>query len=261
MPFHTHAFARRGISRFRTFGRARLLLVAGLLAGTLLAEHGTATDAPRSPDGALTAEQAGNLVRQSTGAIALDSLTSLSPDAALQLASHPGGLSLDGLTSVDPPLARVLAMHGWLAGVDGGLIDANAVLQKMDGLFSVDGNGAVNVQALLDRIESLRTDLPMAQAGADADTVPGEGDPWLSLGGLKTISSGVAGVLAMHHGPLLLDGLAELSPEVARALATHSGELSLAGLTSLSDDARAALAAHDGPVVLPDALLTTASGG
>ena len=102
---------------------------------------------------------------------------------------------------------------------------------------------------------------PRGVCGADADTVPGEGDPWLSLGGLKTISSGVAGVLAMHHGPLLLDGLAELSPEVARALATHSGELSLAGLTSLSDDARAALAAHDGPVVLPDALLTTASGG
>jgi hypothetical protein len=152
-----------------------------------------------------------------------------------------------------------LAMHGRMDGVDPDSLDMDAVLAKLNGLFA-DG-GEVDLDGLVDGIESLLADLPTAADGDDADgAAPGKSDPWLSLGGLKTLSPGVASALAMHDGPLLLDGLTGLSPEVAAALATHSGELSLTGLTSLSGDAREALASHDGPVVLPDALVN-ASGG
>jgi len=240
------------------FDRVWLIVLASLCCGGF-ADAVTAADAGGSAATPLTAEQASDLVSKADGVIALDSLKSLAADTAIQLATHDQGLSLDGLSSLDAATAQALAMHGRMDGVDPDSLDMDAVLAKLNGLFA-DG-GEVDLDGLVDGIESLLADLPTAADGDDADgAAPGTSDPWLSLGGLKTLSPGVASALAMHDGPLLLDGLTELSPEVAAALATHSGELSLTGLKSLSGDAREALAAHDGPVVLPDALVTTSGG-
>jgi hypothetical protein len=234
-----------------------------MLAGVCgcLADAVPAADAGGSATAPLTAEQASDLVSKATGAIALDSLATLTADAALRLAGHDQGLSLDGLSSLDTAAAQALAMHGRLDDVDPASVDIDAILAKLNGLFADGGDGEADLDGLLNGIESLLADLPTADGGDDAAGADaGASDPWLSLGGLKTISPGVASALAMHDGPLLLDGLTEISPEVARSLATHSGELSLAGLKSLSAAARATLATHEGPVVLPDALVT-ASGG
>jgi len=226
-----------------------------------LADGVPAADAGGSATAPLTAEQASDLVSKAEGVIALDSLATLTPAAALRLAGHDQGLSLDGLSSLDTSAAQALAMHGRLDDVDPASVDIDATLAKLNGLFADGGGGEADLDGLLNGIESMLADLPTADGGDDAAGADaGARDPWLSLGGLKTISPGVASALAMHDGPLLLDGLTEISPAVARSLATHSGELSLAGLKSLSDAARASLATHDGPVVLPDALVT-ASGG
>ena len=232
----------------------RLLVVAAFCGG--FADAATAADTGGAATAPLTVEQASELVSTSDGVIALDSLGSLTPEAALQLSVHDHGLSLDGLASLDAATARVLAMHGRMEGVDPNSLDSDAILAKLDGLYAEGGDGEVNLDGLLDGIESLLADLDANTDGADSE----ESDPWLSLGGVKALSPDVAAALAMHDGPLLLDGLTVLSPDVAGSLATHSGELSLTGLESLSDEARAALAMHDGPVVLPDALVT-ASGG
>ena len=232
-----------------------------VLASVCFADAMPAANAGGSATPPLTAEQASDLVSKANGTIALDSLAALTPEAALRLAGHDQGLSLDGLSSLDTAAAQALAMHGRLDDVDPASVDIEAILAKLNGLFADGGDGEADLDGLLNGIESLLADLPTADGGDDAaEADAGASDPWLSLGGLKTISPGVASALAMHDGPLLLDGLTEISPEVARSLATHSGELSLAGLKSLSDAARASLATHDGPVVLPDALVT-ASGG
>ena len=261
---HRHSSTRRISVRDRASRHIGLLVVAGVLfvcGRDAVTAADTTASAPGPSTTSLTPEQAGDLVSSANGTIALDAVTSLSPEAAIQLAANEGGLSLDGLSSLDAAVAQALAMHGRLDGVDPDSIDIDAVLAKLGGLFAVDGDGEMDVDGLLNGIESLLTDLPAEATGDDADgAAPDASDPWLSLGGLKTITPGVAAALAMHDGPLLLDGLTTITPDVAGALATHSGELSLAGLQSLGADARAALASHDGPVVLPDALVN-ASGG
>ena len=204
----------------------------------------------------LSAAKAAELASQAEGVIGLDSVVQLAPDAALQLARHANGLSLDGLQTVDAATARALAMHGRLDHIDqDDELDVDTILQKIDACFATSTGEALNGEDL----DAVLADLAgspddAAEGGADEAA----SDPWLSLGGLRTISPEAASALAMHDGPLLLDGLATISTDVARSLATHSGELSLAGLTRLSDDARAALEEHDGPVTLPDALVSTA---
>ena len=258
-PSHTLPTRRFGSTACWAFGLSRWLMLVGVCG--CLADGVPAADAGGSATAPLTAEQASDLVSKATGAIALDSLATLTADAALRLAGHDQGLSLDGLSSLDTAAAQALAMHGRLDDVDPASVDIDAILAKLNGLFGDGGDGEVDLDGVLNGIESLLADLPTDTDGEDAaGAADGGSDPWLSLGGLKTLSPGVASALAMHDGPLLLDGLTEISPEVARSLATHSGELSLAGLKSLSDAARAALATHEGPVVLPDALVTTSGG-
>jgi len=209
----------------------------------------------------LSAAEAADLASRAEGLIGLDAVTQLSPDAALQLARHTQGLSLDGLPTVDAATARALAMHGRLDRFDQDAeFDVGGILEKIDAYFASSTGEELDVadiDALLANLAGPpdeETDTGSDATGSDA----AEADPWLSLGGLQTISPEVASALAIHDGPLLLDGLTMISTEVASSLATHSGELSLAGLTQLSDDARAALAEHDGPVTLPDALVSAA---
>lgn len=243
-----------------TPGRMGLLLISSLWAGGCAAAV-IAADATVPATVSLSAKQASELVSDAKGVIALDSLENLSPDVALRLAMHDRGLSLDRLSSLDAATARALALHGRLSGVEPNALDTDAVLAKLERLFADEGDRDRNLDGIRDGIESLLADLPKRADGDQDDGVDaGESDPWLSLGGLKTLSPEVASVLALHDGPLLLDGLADIPPDVARGLARHAGELSLAGLTSLSDEAREALATHEGPVVLPDALLTVSSG-
>jgi len=234
-------------------------LSASMLVGLVLSTGGALRPAAGVDPASMTtlsAAEAADLASHTEGLIGLDTVTQLAPDAALQLARHSQGLSLDGLQAVEAATARALAMHGRLDRFDQDTeFDVGNILEKIDAYFASYTGEEVNV----DDIDALLANLAgpsddETDSGADAANA----DPWLSLGGLQTISPDVASALAMHDGPLLLDGLTTISTEVASSLATHSGELSLAGLTQLSDDVRAALAEHDGPVTLPDALVSAA---
>ena len=234
-------------------------LSASMLVGLVLSTGGALRPAAGVDLASLTtlsAAEAADLASRAEGLIGLDAVRQLAPDAALQLARHTQGLSLDGLPTVDAATARALAMHGRLDRFDQDAeFDVGGILEKIDAYFaSSTGEGleVADIDALLANLAGPPDD------GTDAGSDAAEADPWLSLGGLQTISPEVASALAIHGGPLLLDGLTTISTEVASSLATHSGELSLAGLTQLSDDARAALAEHDGPVTLPDALVSAA---
>lgn len=227
--------------------------VVGVVSATLLTLAGTQPQAAEPTT--LTSAEATSLVSAASGALVLDSVTSLPPDAALGLARQQNGLSLDGLARLDAATARALALHGRLSEEGSPDFDAEALLEQLGGLFTSGEDGGPDLEGLEAMVSSL---VPEAAAPPAEDAE--DRDPWLSLGGLRTLSADVAAALAVHTGPLLLDGLQSLSESTARALAAHSGELSLAGLTSISPEVRAALEDHDGPVVLPDSLLTPPDG-
>lgn len=228
-------------------------MVVGVLSAIWLTTAGTQPQAAEPK--ALTAVEATSLVAAATGALVLDSVTTLPPDAALGLARQQNGLSLDGLPQLDAAAARALALHGRLPAEGNPDLDAAALLEQLGGLFTSGEGGGPDLEGLEAMVATLVPEAATPPAEGDADR-----DPWLSLGGLRTLPADVAAALAVHTGPLLLDGLQTLSEETARALAAHAGELSLAGLTSLSPEARTALEEHDGPVVLPDSLLAAPGG-
>ena len=79
----------------------------------------------------------------------------------------------------------------------------------------------------------------------------------LKFAKLTTVPDDVAKALASHKGKLDLSGVQSLSAEAAKAFATHEGELKLDGLKEISDEAAKALSQAVGSVSMGS--LATAS--
>lgn len=253
LPLHTLPLWSVAVARARRSRDGRNQGVVVVLAVWLIAATVSVSEAT-TPE-TLTAVEAADQVSSAEGALVLDNVTALPADAALALARQQNGLSLDGLAALDAATARALALHGRLPKEGQPDLDADALLAQLGDLFASGADGGPDFEGLDAMVASL-----LPEGNESTAELDDERDPWLSLGGLRSLSPDVAAALAVHTGPLLLDGLQSLTEEAARALAAHVGELSLAGLTSLSAEARTALEDHDGPVVLPDALLAADDG-
>jgi len=157
----------------------------------------------------------------------LESITTMSPEAAAVLASSRADLVLNGLTALSPEVAEALARHErWLS---------------LDGVTSLSGEAAEHLSHHPGAI-SLRGLTVLSDEAAEAISKHGTK---LSLR-LTTLSDVAAEHLSRKKGRLSLSGLTTLSDEAAEALSRHKDDLWLGGLTALSDEAAKSLSRHSG---------------
>lgn len=248
-----------------------------------LASHSTSLDKVTSisTDAARALVQA--LVKENTGELYLIGLLSLSADTARELARFHGFVDLESLPSLSDDAAEELAAHG------GGYLGLHTVatlsdmairsLARHEGALYLDGLTWLSVDAArslarlnhnlsLGSVTSLSDEAAEALGGHSAalflDGVTGlsakaaEGlsahDGALYLRRLKSLSTAAARSLAPHKELLNLDGLETLPDDVARALAKHKGGLTLDGLTTVSDAALQALSRYEGWILSLDGL-------
>jgi hypothetical protein len=161
---------------------------------------------PGAAKGLAALNAAGNL----GPTLRLDSLRSLSPEAAEALAaSSITYLELMGLKTLSAGTAKALARSKAFSG-------------SLPGLTTLSADAA-------------------AALGTFAGNKSGGGE--LNLFGLTTLDAEAARGLAAFQGKLDLDGLTEINAETAAALATYTGpKLSLRGLKSLSAETAEQLA-------------------
>ena len=179
------------------------------------------------------------------GPLYFPALTSLSPEAAHQLARVHGPLYLDGLQAISVETAAALGGHcGWLMlrGLESLSPEAATGLARH---LPIRHLGELYNRLGLDGLTELREGTAAALA-----TYSGN----LCLNGLRVLTSSAARLLSQHRAAeaveesfsLRLDGLATLSDEVAPLLADYRGGLSLNGVERLSPVAIRALARHRG---------------
>ncbi len=211
-------------------------------------------DAP-PPIAKLTAEDAKRLVQEARGRLLLDGLTTLSTEAAAELARSEGWLSLNGLTSLSHETAVTLAAHKGQLHLDGltSLSEVQAqVLAGHNGELSLNGLTSLSDEVgvslakhtggrlYLKGVKSLSTTVGKALSQRKG------GGPThkVCLDGLETLSVGAAEALAASPGHTWdgrLPAMKTMPEDVAQALAQRQGGVSLEGLTSLSDEAAKAL--------------------
>jgi mono/diheme cytochrome c family protein len=183
----------------------------------------------------LSVEQAKILAQDTSGRLQLDRLTTLTPEAAKELARFDGWLSLNGLTSISKETAETIARHRGVLHLNGltKLSDESAMaLASHEGELSLNGLTSLSDQA----------------AKALANHKRGR----LYLNGVTTISTVAVQALATRKAggklPVQLDGLTSLSPEVAAVLAELSREQwegRLPNLKTIPDGVALALAKRE----------------
>ena len=186
----------------------------------------------------LTPRVAAELAKTKFG-LSLDGLTTLTPEVAAELAKLEGALSLDGLTTLTPEVAAELAKHEgslFLFGLTTLTPEVAAELAKHEALL-LGGLTTLTSPSLAAKL---------AKKGR------------LSLDGLTTLTPEVAAELAKNEDALRLDGLTTLTPEVAAELAKNEDALFLDGLTTLTAEVAAELAKCKGRLRL-DGLTTLTS--
>jgi mono/diheme cytochrome c family protein len=191
----------------------------------------------------LPAEEAKRLADEHRGKLALDALTTLSDDAAKELARREGWLALNGLRTISDAAAAALGEHKGYLFLDGltSLSDAAAAaLAKHGGYLSLDG-----MTTLADAAQAaiLKT------GGASGHLYTRGG---LSLRGLTTISPAGAQALTERKGAeALLHGLTSMTPEAATLLAKGGAwRGTLSKIVTVPDDLAAPLAALGGRIEL-----------
>ena len=229
----------------------------------------------------LSVEDAKRLAQDKSGRLLLNGLTTLTLDAAKELAKHEGWLSLNGLTSLSNEAAEALGEHKGYLHLDGltKISDAAAkALARHKGELSLNGLTLLSDEAgialaghtggrlYLNGVTTLSTEAVQALAqrkgggssnqtrldGLTAITVEGakalaEAHPhnWDGrLPGFKSVPEDVAKALAKRQHGLTMEGLTTLSEESAKALRGKLGG-KLPRLTSLTVDSAKAIA---GPV-------------
>ena len=161
--------------------------------------------------------------------IELNGLKEISLEIAEILAGYNGALSL-GIQKIDPLIANVLATH-----------KAALSLTKLKSIDDISLIYLSKYEGNVLEFNSLET-LTVNQA-KQIVTYKGE---FLSLDGLRIISTTVAKELSLYPGFLFLSGLENMPVDVANELANHTGSLALDGLTTISDEVAIILSAKKG---------------
>ena len=190
----------------------RQFLQVGVFAFCSLVLLGAPAHAEQKDGGTtLSVEQAKLLAQGTSGRLQLDRLTTLSPEAAKELARFDGWLSLNGLTSISKETAEAIAQHRGVLHLNGLTKLSDEAATKLASHF-----GELSLNGL--------TSLSDEAAKALANHKGGR----LNLNGLTTISTVAAQALATRKGygvrPFRLEGLTSLSPETAAVLAELSRE-------------------------------------
>ncbi|MBM3997685.1 MAG: DUF1588 domain-containing protein [Planctomycetes bacterium] len=203
----------------------------------------------------LSAEDARRLAQDRSGRLLLNGLTTLSPEAAKELARFDGWLSLNGLASLSDEVADALGQHKGHLHLDGltKIADAAAkALARHNGELSLKRLTSLSDEAAtalakhsggrlyLNGVKALSTDA----AKALAQRKGGGPSNKVCLDGLESLTALGAAALAESHGHNWdgrLPAMKTIPEDVARALAKRQGGLSLEGLTSLSDESAKAL--------------------
>lgn len=171
----------------------------------------------------------------SPGPVLLNTLESLSPAIARQLARTSSSLYLRGLTTLNTVTATTLAKHGGETLALDGLPSLSAELAES--LARHQGKG-LSLDGLL-RIEATTAAALAEYRGR------------LALNGLSSLTPAIAAELADHRGKSLsLGGLRQLSPETARTLARYEGDFYLEGLTELTGELAQAFQEFSGKLQL-----------
>lgn len=204
----------------------------------------------------LSVENAKRLAQDKSGCLLLNGLTTLSPEAAKELARYDGWLSLNGLTSLAKESAEALGQHRGPLHLNGltKLSDESAnALARHYGELSLNGLASLSEEAAkalakhtggrlyLKGVTTLSAEAMKALAQRK---VGGPTSLQVHLDGLTSLSPEAAAVLAQTTGQFWdgrLPAMTTLPDDVARALAKRQGTFSFEGLTTISDEAAKAL--------------------
>jgi mono/diheme cytochrome c family protein len=218
--------------------RAIFWLALGWMATGLLAAAAAPAADPRTITD-LPVEEARRLAGENRGRLSLDALTTLSDDAAKELARREGWLAINGLKSISDAAAAALGDHKGYLFLDGltSLSDAAAAsLAKHGGYLSLNG-----VTTLSDAAQAAL----LKSGGASGHLYTRGG---LSLRGLTSVSPEGARALAARKGAeAVLNGLTSMTPETATLLAKAGAwKGALPTMTAVPDDLAGPLAALGG---------------
>ncbi|MFP6613620.1 MAG: DUF1588 domain-containing protein, partial [Pirellulales bacterium] len=202
------------------------------------------------------------------GNLYLRGLTTITPDTARAICRREGDLYLSGLTTIPDEVLKALAEHRspgyarpivYLDGLTTLTEEGVAVLAlwpKWSGELPALSSISSESATALATSRKFKGSLPALKTlSSEVARALAQCKGNLSLAGLTTISDETAAALAEHRGgTLLLGGLKNLSDSAAEALAEHNGRLSLGGLTALSSGAAKALAGYRGDWLMLDGL-------
>ena len=206
---------------------------------------------PQSESTTLSVEQARQLAQEKSGRLQLDRLTTLSPEAARELAKFDGWLSLNGLTSFSNESAEALAQHKGplhLNGLTKLSDESAAALAHHNGELSLNGLTSLSDEAAKALVRHTGgrlylngvTTLSTVAVQALSQRKGGGPSNQLRLDGLTALSAEAAVALAGMHGHQWdgrLPNIKTLSDDVAQSLAKREGSYTLEGLTALTDEA------------------------
>ena len=217
--------------------------------GLLAPAFGRAAEPDRSNE--LSVDEARRLAQDRSGRLLLDALTTLSPEAAKELARFDGWLSLNGLTSLSDESAGALGQHKGplhLNGLTKLSDESAAALARHSGELSLNGLTSLSDKAAADLFKQTggrlylhglaRLSPEAARASSQRKGGPQAGP--VQLHGLTSLSPETAAALAGLHGHQWdgrLPNIKTLPDDVAQAFAKREGGLALEGLTALSDEA------------------------
>ncbi|MSQ97484.1 MAG: hypothetical protein EXR98_23425 [Gemmataceae bacterium] len=197
----------------------------------------------------------------------LNSLESISDEAAATWAGPFANIRLFGLKTLTPGAAASLTMGGGIFdirnfGPEVSDETAAAIAKQMASgpHRMIDFNGLKKLTspalavALLSRYHGGPHSSLNGVAEITDDVAKALAESKGKLNGLPSLTSLTSAPLAAKYaaqpGDLKFAKLTTIPDDVAKAFATHKGKLDLAGLQSLSDESAKALARHEGEVIL-----------
>ncbi|MEI7687229.1 MAG: DUF1588 domain-containing protein, partial [Planctomycetota bacterium] len=203
----------------------------------------------------LSVDDAKRLAQEKSGQLLLNGLTTLSAEAAKELAKHDGWLALNGLTSLSNEAAEALGQHKGYLHLNGltKISDEEArALARHKGELQLNGLRSISDEAAKAFAQhnggrlSLKGVTKLSTEGLKALAQRKGGGPsfGISLDGLSELSLEAAAALAEahpHNWDGRLPGMKTVPVEVARVLAKRQHGLSMEGLETISDEAAKAL--------------------